>query len=77
MCFVIEDLSNDMSLLIELSEKPTATGFTEDDEMKANMFSKRVSAILTSSVMLDHRKRAVRRNDITNKVINNIKQVRT
>lgn len=73
MCLLIEDMSNDMSLVLELSEKQSE--FTEDDQEKALVYARRISSTLTTSILLDFRKRAVRRNEITNKIINNIKTV--
>jgi len=73
MCLHIPDLTTESSLVVELSGK--AGDFTVQNEMEANLFCKRVSCIVSSSVLLDYKKKAGQRSNITNEVLNNIKAV--
>ncbi len=75
MCVFIKDQTNDMSIVVELSEK--IGGFTEKDEVDAMLFSKLITDVLSSSVMLEYRRNDIRRCDITNKILNNITKVIT
>lgn len=73
MCVFIRDQTNDMSVVVELSNK--SGGFTENDEEDAKLFASLVGDVFSSSVMLEYRRNAIRRNDITNKVVSNIEKV--
>jgi len=75
MCFCIDDASKDMPLIVELSNKQGQGGFTEKDYHEASKISKMLSPVLSTGVMLDYRKRTIRRCDITNELLNNIKTV--
>lgn len=69
----ISDQTGEAPVIIELSQKQG--GFTYQDEEQCLLFAKRASSIISSSILLDYKKKAIRRHGIRNEVLANIGEV--
>lgn len=73
LCVPIAEHSDEAPLILELSEKPG--GFSHQDEEQAVLFARRAATILSSALLLDYKKKAIRRHGIRNEVLANIGEV--
>ncbi|ODN01952.1 cGMP-dependent 3',5'-cyclic phosphodiesterase [Orchesella cincta] len=73
LCIPISEHSGEAPLILELSQKQG--GFSYHDEEQIQLFAKRAAAILSSAILLDYKKKAIRRHGIRNEVLANIGEV--
>ncbi|CAL8137479.1 unnamed protein product [Orchesella dallaii] len=73
LCIPISEHSGEAPLILELAQKQG--GFSYHDEEQAQLFAKRAAAILSSAILLDYKKKAIRRHGIRNEVLANIGEV--